>query len=87
MKVVKKATRKEMADTMKIFLVSMLCTLPLVIILNLTVGIYIPSVALVMIDCMIFVGFAVIGYVIVDKHRKKIAKKRAEFEAQQKLNK
>jgi len=79
-----KVSRKEMADMMKIFLVSMLCTLPLVVVVNLLIGNSVPSGLMIFIDCVIFVGFAFVGYIIVDKHRKKIAKKRAEFEAQQK---
>ncbi len=79
-----KVSRKDMADMMKIFLVSMLCTLPLVIIINIFVSASVSPGLMIFIDCVIFVGFAFVGYVIVDRHRKKIAKKRAEFEAQQK---
>ena len=79
-----KVTRKEMADMMKTFLVSMLCGLPIVIILNLSVGSDIPSFALVLIDCTILLACSFIGYVIVDKHRKRIAQKRAEFESKNK---
>jgi len=76
-----KVTRKEMADTMKIFMVSMLCALPFVIIFNLFLGNNIPSYLMVMIDCVIFIGLAFVGYIIVDKRRKRIAKKREELES------
>jgi len=79
-----KVTRREMADTMKILLVSMLCAIPIVFILSLIIGDYVPTFVLVIIDCIILVGVAVIGYIIVDKRRKKIAAKRAEYEKNKK---
>ena len=74
-----KVTRKEMADNMKTFLVSLLCITPLVIVVTLLITGLIPNWVVVLIDCIIFVGGAVIGYIIVDKYKEHIKKKRQEF--------
>ncbi len=74
-----KATRKEMADNMKTFLVSMLCVIPLVIIVSLIIGNAVSSFVLILIDCIILVGGSVIGYIIVDKYKERVKQKREEF--------
>ncbi len=74
-----KATHKEMADNMKTFLVSMLCVIPLVIIVSLIIGNAVSSFVLILIDCIILVGGSVIGYIIVDKYKERIKQKREEF--------
>ena len=74
-----KVTKKEMADNMKTFLISLLCIIPIVIIVNLLIITLIPDWVVVIIDCIIFVGGSVIGYIIVDKYKQRIQKKRQQY--------
>lgn len=77
-------TRNEYMGIMKTYLLSMLCALPIVIVLDILINAYVSLFVLVVIDFIILVLAAFIGYIIVDKRKKNIARKREEFLANKK---
>lgn len=75
-------TRNEYVKLFKIFGVSFLCALPIIIILDLLIEQYISLIILVTIDVVILVVAAIIGYVIYDNRQKKIQAKKEELKKQ-----
>ena len=76
--------RKEYTTLVKIYMLSFLCALPLVIGLDILINAYVSLTVLIVIDVIIFVISGVIGYFIVEARKKNIAKKREEFLANKK---
>ncbi len=78
--------RKQYFSLVKTCMLSLLCALPIVIILDLLISNYVSILVLTIIDIIIFLLAALIGYFIVDRHKKRIAEKREEFLKNQKAN-
>lgn len=76
--------RKEISELTKIFGLSFLCAIPIIIILDILISNYVSTTVLTIIDVIILLISAIVGYTIAEKHKQKIARKRKEFLANQK---
>ena len=75
-------TRKEYFWHAKIFGLSLLVTIPLLIALDLLIEQHISNFALITIDVVLILFGYVVALMLADKRKKHIAKKRQEFLAQ-----
>ncbi|MBO5103011.1 MAG: hypothetical protein J6C13_02855 [Clostridia bacterium] len=80
-------TRNDYVKIVKVFGLSILCALPIVIILDLIISPYVSMVVLTTIDVVIFVVASLIGYLVYEKRQKYIARKREEIKRKKANNK
>ncbi len=71
--------RKEIMRLTKIYGLSFLCALPIIILIDVLISNYISLFVLTLIDIVILLASAVLGYIIAEKRKQYIAKKREEF--------
>ncbi len=72
-------TRKEYMAIIKIYMLSFLCALPIIIVLDIFINKFVSLTVLVIIDVIILLLASVCGYLINEKRKKSIAQKRKEF--------
>lgn len=75
-------TRNDYVKLFKVFGVSILCALPIVIILDLLIESYVSTIVLTTIDVVIFIVAAIVGFVIYDNRQKRIQAKKEELQNQ-----
>ncbi len=75
-------TRNDYVKLFKVFGVSILCALPIVIILDLLIESYVSTIVLTTIDVVIFIVAAIVGFVIYDNRQKRIQAKKEEIQNQ-----
>ncbi len=73
--------RKEYSSIVKTFALSVLCVLPLVIILDLLIYQSVSMAVLVIIDVIIFIVVAFAGFLINENRQKRIKEKREAIKA------
>ena len=73
-------TRNDYVKLFKVFGVSILCALPIVIILDLLIESYVSTIVLTTIDVVIFIVAAIVGFVIYDNRQKRIQAKKEELQ-------
>ena len=78
--------RKEINSLIKIYGLSFLCALPIIIALDVLISAYVSLVVLTVIDVIILLLATVVGYIIVEKRKQSIARKREEFLANNNKN-
>ena len=75
-------TRNDYVKLFKVFGVSIICALPIVIILDLLIESYVSTIVLTTIDVVIFIVAAIVGFVIYDNRQKRIQAKKEEIQNQ-----
>ncbi len=71
--------RKEISGLTKIYALSFLCAIPIIILLDILISKYVSTTVLTVIDVILLLLSAVVGYIIAEKRKQKIARKREEF--------
>ena len=72
-------TRKEFMAIIKVYMLSFLCALPIIIGLDILINQYVSLGVLIIIDVIILLIASVCGYLINEKRKKSFARKREEF--------
>lgn len=78
-----KLTRKDYVHYVKLFGLSLLVTVPLLIVLDALIVAHVNTVALMFLNVVLVIAGYIIANVISEKRKKHIAKKREEFLANQ----
>lgn len=77
-------TRNDLVKVMKTMILSMACSLPIVLIISFLIADKLSNVAIVFIDSAMLITAGVLGYFVKNAHERRIKRKRAEFLQNQK---
>ena len=77
-------TRNELAQLIKTLMISMLCAIPIILLLSIFLANVISMIALVAINVVVLVGAGVAGYFFSIYRQQRIKQKREEYLASQK---